>query len=291
MAAAAPVRASLAGDSGITPGFRRADLEEAFRLKHGEPRACGWRPRADWALGYFTPDLYYEALVASLVTGDTVWLDVGCGRHLFPENPRLATRLSGRCRCLVGVDPDDTLDENPFVHERAKRPIEAYGGGRTFSLVTLRMVAEHITDPEKTVRVLARLTGSGGKVVVFTVSRWAPVTLFSRLTPFALHHPIKRVLWGTEEKDTFPVVYRMNTRKRLRELFGAAGFREGFFAYLDDCRTFARFRWLHATELSCRRVLRGVGLNYPEHCLLGVYERVEPGRGVRAGDSHNGGET
>jgi hypothetical protein len=93
------------------------------------------------------------------------------------------------------------------------------------------------------------------------------------LTPFWLHHPVKRVLWGTEEKDTFPVVYRMNTRARLRSLFGRAGFREQHFAYLDDCRTFHRLRLLHSMELLLWRLLHAADIQYPENCLLGVYRR------------------
>src|SRR5947208_2800014 len=77
----------------------------------------------------------------------------------------------------------------------------------------------------------------GGKVVAYTVNRWSPVSLAAKAIPFGLHHAFKRALWRTEERDTFPVAYRMNTRGALRRAFGAHGFREAGFAYLDDCRT------------------------------------------------------
>ena len=75
---------------------------------------------------YFTPDDLYEAMVEKHVTPDTHWLDVGCGRFVFPGNPALAGTLSKRCSRLVGVDPDDTLDENRYVHERVKYSIFNY---------------------------------------------------------------------------------------------------------------------------------------------------------------------
>jgi hypothetical protein len=93
------------------------------------------------------------------------------------------------------------------------------------------------------------------------------------LVPFQLHHLPKRVLWRTDPKDTFPVTYRMNTRGTLRGLFEEHGFREAEFRYLDDCRTFMRFRAALIFELCLWRCLRAVNLTYPENCLLGIYER------------------
>src|SRR5262249_35055264 len=121
---------------------------------------------------------------------------------------------------------------------------------------------------------IAALTAPGGKVVVLTVNRWAPITIVSSLIPFRFHHGIKRLVWKTESKDTFPVAYRMNTRRELAQVFEEFGFEEIYFDYIDDCRASSRFRVLHFLELSLWRLLRTLGLNYPENCLLGVYERV-----------------
>src|SRR5262249_5616582 len=150
-------------------------------------------------------------------------------------NRPLARLLADRCGLLVGVDPDITLEENQFVHERVRSTIDLFHTNRTFDLVTLRMVVEHITEPAATVKALARLTRPGGKVVVYTINQWSPIPLATRLVPFNWHHPIKRLLWETEEKDTFPVSYQMNSRSRLARLFRANGFTEGYFAYLEDC--------------------------------------------------------
>lgn len=81
------------------------DLNEASRLRFGDPRFAGPLPKAWNRSGYYTPDIYYEALVSKLVGPETHWLDVGCGRELFPENEALAMKLANRCRLLVGLDP------------------------------------------------------------------------------------------------------------------------------------------------------------------------------------------
>ena len=86
--------------------------------------------------GYFTPDEWYEATLLRLVDSETAWLDVGCGRDLFPVNEPLSRLLSSRARLLVGLDPSNNIDENTLVHERAKCLLEDTAS-RTFDVVSL----------------------------------------------------------------------------------------------------------------------------------------------------------
>lgn len=258
--------------------LRPASLDEAIRaaqgLKFSSFGTLGWDPALRRRFDYFTPNEVYEGLVLSLVDETTAWLDVGCGHNLFPGNEPLARALAARCRLLVGIDPDETIERNSFVHQRVRSTLEAYQPAEPFDLVTLRMVAEHITEPEAAAAALARLTRPGGRVLVYTVSKWSPVSLVAAATPMAAHHVAKRLLWGSQPEDTFPTVYRMNTRGTLSRLFGAHGFAEERFLYLDDCRSFSHFRAGLWAELMLWRGLRALGLRYPELCLLGVYRRT-----------------
>ena len=256
-------------------GPAQSDLEDVFRLKYGNSDSLGWNPAMRRRFGYYNPDDYYETLLAKLVTEDCSWLDIGCGRELFPSNRALARLLADRCGILVGVDPDPTIEENSFLHERVRSSMGNFHSERKFDLVTMRMVAEHIENPPQLIDSLTRCTHPGSLIVIYTVNAWSPIPLLTRLVPFTLHHPVKRFLWHTEKKDTFPTAFRMNTRRRLRQLLGEGGFQEAFFVYLDDCRTFARFQLLLFTELSLRKAFHALSLNYPENCLLGVYRRLE----------------
>jgi 2-polyprenyl-3-methyl-5-hydroxy-6-metoxy-1,4-benzoquinol methylase len=253
-----------------------AALREVFQLKYGHVLKDAWSPRMRWRFKYFSPEEHYEALVSQAVGPNTEWLDVGCGRLLFPSNERLARALADRCRRLVGVDPDATIQENPYVHEKVQALLGDYAPARRFDLITLRMVAEHVTQPEQTVARIAELLKPGGRVIVYTVFKWSPAAVLADVVPFGAHHTIKRILWQTEEKDTFPVANLMNTRATLRTLFENQGCRERLFLYLDDCRVFSRFRVTTALELSLWRALHAVGLHYPELCIAGVYEKVAP---------------
>jgi len=249
-----------------------AALSRTASLKYGDPPS-GWAPAMRMRFGYFTPDDVYESIVERLVTPGCRWLDVGCGRDVFPTNPPLAAELSSRCGTLVGVDPDATIQENPFVHRRVQSPLEDFAPEQPFDVITARMVVEHVQNPAAFVDQLRRLAASNGTVVLFTVNKWAPISVASWLIPFSLHHRIKAMVWGTLEKDTFPVEYRMNTRGALRALMQDAGFRERHFQYLDDCRTLANFRWGGRAELVLWKALNSIGLHYPETCLLGIYQR------------------
>lgn len=250
-----------------------AELADLVAIKHGDALITSWAPRRRWRYGYFTPDDWYEALIRRLVRASTRWLDVGGGASLFPHNPRLADELARRCSRLVGVDPSDNLDDNPYLHARARCLIEDFETDERFDLVTMRMVAEHIAEPDRVAARLGRLLDPGGLLVIYTVYRWSPLTLLSALTPHRWHFPLKRLFWGGEEKDTFPVAYRLNTRRDLRNRLQPAGFDEVMFAYLDDLAAFSQFRALNWLELNLWRVCQAVGCRYPEACLLGVYRR------------------
>ena len=271
---------SLAHDSSAPS---REDLLRVFTMKYGTPGSAGWGPRLRLEAGYFTPDDIYEAVLDRLVKDDTAWVDVGGGRHLLPENPSLARALTARARLVVGVDPSANILENGFVHRRVRCQVEDFQADTTFDLATLRMVAEHLESPERALGSLARLVRPGGRLVVYTVHRYAPLSVLSRWVPFRLHNAVKSLFWRTEDRDTFPVQYKMNTRATLRRLVERAGFREQQFAYLADCRIFTRWRALNRIELGLWNACRRLGVPYPEVCLLGVYERREDVR-HRSGD-------
>jgi 2-polyprenyl-3-methyl-5-hydroxy-6-metoxy-1,4-benzoquinol methylase len=247
--------------------------QEVFRLKAPDSGKLGWSPKLRSQFGYYTPDEWYEATLFSLIDEQTDWLDVGCGHRVFPSNPRLADVLASRCRSLTGVDPDDSITTNRWLHQYKQCRLEDFDTDRRFDLISLRMVAEHIANPVAAAATLSRLARDGGRVVIYTVSKWAPASLVAAATPIAVHHMVKGFLWGSSPEDTFPTVYRMNTRKRLDELFGSQGFVEENFLYLNDCRAFSGWRFGAIVEMSCERVLRRIGIPYPEVCLLGVYRK------------------
>jgi 2-polyprenyl-3-methyl-5-hydroxy-6-metoxy-1,4-benzoquinol methylase len=250
------------------------DLARLFALKYGDPATTGPNPRRRHSHGYYLPADVYEATVANAIAPGCAWLDVGGGSSPFPDNPKLAVELATRAGRFVGVDPSANVFDNPYTREKHQTFIEDYHASEPFDVATLRMVAEHVTDPESVIASLNRLLKPRGRIILLTVDLFSPITLASRFSPFGLHHPVKKLLWGGEEKDTFPTAYLMNTRRELRRLFRNGGFRETEFAHLDDCCTFSKFSLLNTLELLTWKVLRKMRLRYPECNLLGIYRRA-----------------
>jgi SAM-dependent methyltransferase len=200
----------------VGPGLAEGDLEHVVGLKTQARTAIGWSPRLRRRFGYYTPDEWYEATVFRLVEPKTDWLDVGCGRDVFRSNYPLAQKLAARCRQLTGLDPSDNIDENALVHEKVKSLLEDYRPNRGFDLITLSMVAEHITDPRAAVQSLAGLTRPGGRVVIYTVNKWSPVTLLSLRCRFLTG---RRGCFGTRRRRTRfppPIAPRFIRAFRLR---------------------------------------------------------------------------
>jgi 2-polyprenyl-3-methyl-5-hydroxy-6-metoxy-1,4-benzoquinol methylase len=206
----------------------RVDIQAITRMRQ-ETALPGWAVRMRARFGYSTPDEWYEATLLSLVNPRVDWLDVGCGHDLFPSNRKLAQVLSARCGSLTGIDPDPAIHRHPWLRERHQCRLDEFETDRQFDLISMRMVAEHITDPDAAVAKLSALTRPGGRVVVYTVSRWSPVSLLAAMTPTWFHARVKQAAWKTPDDDTFPTLFRMNTRKDLRRVFGKRGFFEEYF--------------------------------------------------------------
>lgn len=253
----------------------RDDLMAIYRVKYyrfGEP---GWGPRQRLASGYFAADDHYEALVAKLITPGCDWCDVGCGRDIFPQHPDLARELSARAGFLYGIDPDDNVLENPFVKERFHGIVEDCDTTRVFDVLTMRMVAEHIVDPDRALGRVARLLKPGGRLVVYTPYKWSPMSIVADVVPFRFHHALKRLIWDAQARDTFPTAYKLNTRRDLVAAAARAGLTEESFRFVDDCSVMSRYRVPNWCELKLRGLLSAAGLHYPEKCILAVLRKAE----------------
>jgi SAM-dependent methyltransferase len=250
------------------------ELTALFQRLHGDPLRLGWRVRMHARFGYFPSQSWYEGTVNSVAKAGCRMVDVGGGKALLPHNRRLSRELADRCSLLVGVDPSAGVLENDFVHQRFQGRIEDFHSEEKFDVATLRMVAEHLENPTEVVAALARLMSANGLLIVFTPNRWSPVSIAASIIPNSLHGYFTRVLWGTAAEDTFPTLYRMNTRRRLRIVCESAGFREVAFARLADCSTLERFPPTCFAELCLWRILWQMRLPYPQHDLLGIYRRL-----------------
>lgn len=95
--------------------------------------------------------------------------------------------------------------------------IEQYQTDEVFDIATLRMVAEHISDPESVIESLNRLMRPGGCVVIYTPNKWSLMSMVASIIPDNLHASVVRIFSPRrQDEDVFPTCYKMNTKRTLR---------------------------------------------------------------------------
>lgn len=165
-------------------------------------------------------DLLDDAIRARLRPGRV--LDIGCGGgRLFPNDYRAVGRT------VVGIDLDPALRSNTLLDGRVFGSAETLPfRAASFDLVYSRYVFEHLARPQAVFAELARILRPGGAVVILTPNRNHYVPLVARLTPSWFHKGYNARVRGRHSDDTFPTLYRANTRRTLRALASAAGLEE-----------------------------------------------------------------
>ena len=102
-----------------------------------------------------------------------------------------------------------------------------------FDLVICSWVLEHLARPQRAFAEIARVLRSpdanagrpGGHLVFLAPNAWHPLTWISRLLGRCGNWQARLVshLYRRAEADTFPALYRANTRRKVERLARAAG--------------------------------------------------------------------
>lgn len=193
------------------PALLPLTLQNVYRERYRAMRP-DWRSSGD----------QLEALVRSKLTPESRVLDLGCGRGGVVELIWRDVKLA------AGLDPDSpSLTE----HRATGMPV-IRGVGETlpftdesFDLIVCLWVLEHLKEPQKTLREVSRVLRRGGHFIFVTPNLRSPVMLLNRIGKAlpALQRRMVPKLYGRVEADTFPVQYRANTVRVIREQANAAG--------------------------------------------------------------------
>lgn len=166
--------------------------------------------------GLIDPDEVYFSAARELGRAGRV-LDFGAGRGVHGKD------LRDVCASIEGCDVDQAVLTNPYLHHATLlemgRPLP-YPDNH-FDLIVSRYVLEHIDQPEFVAREIKRVLRPGGHFVSVTPNKNGYVALAARLIPNSLHVAVLK--WVQPHKaaeDTFPTVYRLNTRADLERHFG-----------------------------------------------------------------------
>src|SRR6266851_6112320 len=204
---------------------------------------------------------YFDVLKQRLGP-ETQWLDIGCGRRLFPdwmphwkeEQSSLRDRLKG----IYGLDPDfSSLRDNRFV----RFPVSGDSSilpfaNASFDLLTANMVVEHVAKPEALLAEALRVLKPNGAFVFHTPNTLSYATLLARLVPEGLKTPLVGFFEGRKEEDVFPALYRLNTPAKIEQLSREAGLCLAELLRVESSAQTVMLGPLVILELSWIRLLR-----------------------------------
>lgn len=189
---------------------------------------AGGFSRADSRVNFYTR-------VNALLQPEMTVLDLGAGSGCWVERmtgfKRSLVTLRGKCRRVIGVDPDPAVLANPSLDEAhiaaAGAPLPLAAG--SVDLIVAYAVLEHVAEPARFAAEISRVLRPGGWFCAWTPNRWGYVGIGAQLVPSSLH--ARLLPWVSPadcraRADVFPTAYRMNTRRRIRRLFPADAYED-----------------------------------------------------------------
>ncbi len=195
------------------------ERQNAYRERYARMHP-GWRPAT----------VVYESLIREHLAPGMRVLDLGCGRGGVLE------QLGAAVAFPLGVDPDaHSLAEHRLPD--LPRAVASAGAipfpAASIDLVLSSWVLEHLPDPARTFREVARVLRPGGAFIFLAPGACSlAATLNRTLKPF--QRRLVPLIYGRAEVDAFPVVYRANTRGQVSRLARDAGLELHTFHFIKD---------------------------------------------------------
>lgn len=204
---------------------------------------------------------YFERL-GQLLSTQTRWLDVGCGRQLVPwwlkGQEELEAALKRQTRGLVGIDPDGAaVHDNRSCDWRVQAEATALPfANDSFALVTSNMVFEHVEQPLPSLTEIRRVLQPGGRLLILTPNWLDLVTLAARVIPNRLHPALVSRLEARAAKDVYPTHFRFNRPRTIEQLLRQAGFRHWQIEPLEQPDSYAHVPLVSKIETGWHRLAR-----------------------------------
>jgi SAM-dependent methyltransferase len=211
----------------------------------------------------------YRELVKRHVRPESKVLDVGCGHADF-----LASALSPSPH-IYGLDPDaQALARNPVIRQPVVGTVEHIPlPDQFFDLVCMAWVAEHLEHPYQAAQEIRRVLRPGGRLLFLTPNAWNYNTWLVRAVPNRYHEFFTRRLYGRQERDTYPVRYRLNTKTRIERVMSAVNLKKVRFLRNGDPSYISFNPTLFTMACGIETLLELPGLRRARVHIIALYQR------------------
>lgn len=183
-------------------------------------------------------DYLFRERVLEHIGSESVVLDLGAGAGIVEH-----MNFRGLASKVCGVDLDTRVVSNGMLDEgRVSDAGEIPYADESFDIVFSDNVVEHLSDPQSVLQEVYRVLKPGGVFLFKTPNKYHYMPLIAQSTPHVFHQAVNR-LRGRAEADTFPTLYRMNTRNRVRELASAVGLTVERIELIEGRPEYMRIAW------------------------------------------------
>lgn len=165
-------------------------------------------------------------------------LDLGAGAGIIEH-----CNFKGLAAVVCGVDLDDRVLKNPYLDDARLGSAEAIPyDDESFDVVLCNNVLEHLPNPAVVFNEVGRVLKKGGVFIVKTPNKFHYVPILARLTPHWFHK-LYNSLRGRREDDTFPTLYRVNSKNEIYCYSKAAGLEVEDIRLIEGRPEYLRMTW------------------------------------------------
>jgi len=182
----------------------------------------------------FPHNKYRKVLLENLNRDNIkIWFDAGGGYYtgLSEENIKAAKKKSIH---IISSDRDkSSLGKNKQAKDLIICDLEKIPLKDNYAdIITLRMVVEHLENPDNVLRELTRILKPEGRMIIYTPNLYNPWRIVAIYFPTFYINKVKKKWWNMPEEDIYPHYYKLNTRKKIKKTLGKLGLEEKAFYYL-----------------------------------------------------------
>jgi len=162
----------------------------------------------------------FRKKILKYLNKDAVLLDVGAGAGIVKD-----MNFKELVKEAHGVDLDPRVKQNPWLDKAYEGSIDSmpFLEDNKFDVVICNNVMEHVAEPEKFFAEINRVLKKDGVFLVKTPNKYHYIPFVALITP-EWFHKFYNKLRGREEEDTFPTLYRGNSKKSQQILAKKSGF-------------------------------------------------------------------